>query len=315
MNNFSNISYNKIPILIIAFNRPKYLDNLIKTLRFFSPERVFIAVDGPRKDNFNDMGLCEEVIKIINTKINWKCKIEKKFEKKNLGTKKAVYDAISWFFDNVKMGIILEDDIDPDLSFFHFCEKLLLKYKDTKNVKMISGNYYLEKENLIKESYYFSQTPATHGWATWKRAWNDIDINMKDWTYDNKFISTLKYFKFNLSRSHYFYKKFDLTYNNKIDTWDYQFFYSIIKNNGLIIKPHKNLCKHIGWGSDATRGKGPDTFPEIIKKRISFPLIHPTKILVNNKLDKKEDIKVRKLNFINYFFYLFKKKVIKQFRH
>ena len=31
--------------------------------------------------------------------------------------------------------------------------------------------------------------------------------------------------------------------------------FSIWKNNGLIIRPYKNLCKHIGWGPDSTHGR------------------------------------------------------------
>ena len=67
------------------------------------------------------------------------------------------------------MGIIiLEDDINPDLSFFKFSSELLNRFKNKKEIKMISETIILN-ENLIDDSYYYSQTPATHGWATWHR--------------------------------------------------------------------------------------------------------------------------------------------------
>lgn len=301
----------KIPILLIAFNRPKYLGKLIEKLKIIQPKKIYIALDGPRPNIPEDKKLCKEVKLIFEQKINWDCLIKKKYEKKNLGTKKAVYSAISWFFKNEKMGIILEDDIEPDLTFFKFTEELLVKFENENKIKMISGNNYIKNSSLPKNSYYFSQTPATHGWATWKRAWDEVDINMSDWHKNDNFLKMLLFFKFNITRSHYFYKKFQLSFRNLIDLWDYQFFYSIIKRNGIIIKPSLNLCKHIGWGSDATRGKGKDTFPEIKSKRLNFPINHPNKIYINKMLDKFEDIKVRKLIFFNYFFKLIKKKFFK----
>ena len=38
--------------------------------------------------------------------------------------------------------------------------------------------------------------------------------------------------------------------NNKLDTWDYQFFYTRIINDGFCIFPSVNLVKNIGFNSD-----------------------------------------------------------------
>ena len=78
------------------------------------------------------------------------------------------------------MGIILEDDCDPSDSFFTFCKELLIKYENTEEIKMISGNFYYEKLVVNKDndnSYFFSRRPGTHGWATWRRAWKKFDPN------------------------------------------------------------------------------------------------------------------------------------------
>lgn len=301
----------EIPILIIGFNRPKYIKNLIKKIKIARPKKLYIAMDGPRKNYKEDIYLCNKVREILNNEINWECVVRKKYENFNLGTKKAVYSAISWLFYNEEMGIILEDDIDPDYSFFKFAEELLFKYNKINIIKVISGNNYFNNHKTIKESYYFSQTPATHGWASWRRAWKAMDIKMLDWKNRKNFFSICNFFNYNFSRSHYFYKRFDLSYKNLIDSWDYQFFYSIIKNDGIIIKPRVNLCKHTGWGADATRGKGKDTFPEIIANEINFPLKHPLKIIINKKLDILEDNKVRRLSFLKYFLSLAKNKIFK----
>ena len=50
------------------------------------------------------------------------------------GCRKAVEGALDWFFEEEEMGIILEDDIVPDVSFFDYATKLLDEYRN--------GRYY-----------------------------------------------------------------------------------------------------------------------------------------------------------------------------
>ena len=51
--------------------------------------------------------------------------------------------------------IILEDDTLPDLSFFNFCEKLLLKYEKNPKISMISGTNLSQENSKAAESYFF----------------------------------------------------------------------------------------------------------------------------------------------------------------
>ena len=60
----------------------------------------------------------------------------------------------------------------------------------------------------------------------------------------------------------------------------FAFFLNIFKSDQdkKTLQNKRNLCKHIGWGPDSTRGKGPDDFPEIKREQINFPLSHPISI-------------------------------------
>ena len=275
-------SYN-IAILLIIYDRDFYLAKLAKTLNEIKPQKIYIAADG--SDLLENQEKCEITRKKIEELITWDCTIKKKYRNQNVGCKININEGLDWFFSCEEMGIILEDDCDPSKSFFKFCKELLIKYKNTENIKMISGNFYYEKKIMNKQSensYFFSKRPGTHGWATWRRAWNQNNQNMTGWNRFVDFLWLLKYFNFNLVKSHYFYKKLNDSYLNKIKSWDYQLLYSIWKNNGLIIKPYKHLCKHIGWGNEATHSKHKDTFPDLIKRDISFPLAHPIKIKSND---------------------------------
>jgi hypothetical protein len=119
----------KTPILFLIFNRPKLTKQVFAEIKKIKPKQLYIAADGPRKNKLNDKEKCKESRKIIND-INWSCEIKTFFREENLGCEKAVSSAITWFFKNVEQGIILEDDVLPDQSFFFFCQKLLSKYKN-----------------------------------------------------------------------------------------------------------------------------------------------------------------------------------------
>ena len=260
-----------MPVLVIAFNRPDLLQKLIKSLSQIKPKKIYFACDGPRENNDDDIKKCNLINKIIDSEINWNCKIFKKINSKNMGVKKNINNAIDWFFSKEEMGIILEDDCDFHITFFQFCEELLIKYKNNSKIKIISGNYY--HSDIIEEnSYYFSRCPGTHGWATWKYVWDDNDKEMRSWRGKFEYFWLIIFFKFDFVKAHYFYKKFSDSYYNVIKSWDYQLLYSIWRNNGLIIRPYKSLCKHIGWGNDATHSKRPDQHPDVKKKRNFFSI-------------------------------------------
>ena len=312
MNNVPKNLYNKTPILILGFNRPNLLQELINRIKVFEPEKIYISIDGARKNNTKDKKLIEKIKKIVLNEITWDCDLKTKFFENNYGVKNAPVKGINWLFENEEMGIILEDDVNPDISFFPFITTLLNKYKYDHKIMMISGNNYIYSKNKIKENYYFSKSPGTHGWATWKRSWKKFDLSMMNFTKFD-FFKILYYFNFNLAKTHYFYKRFLLCKNDKIQAWDYQHFYSIINNNGLIIKPNINLCKHIGWeletGEESTHGKGADGLPDVINQPMTFPIVHPRTIGQNYAFDNIEDKKLRKLFFFKYFFYLISKKL------
>ena len=75
----------------------------------------------------------------------------------NLGCKHAVASGISWFFEHENEGIILEDDVVPDTSFFKFCDDLLKRYRNDDRIMAISGNNFQFNKEANDYSYYYSR--------------------------------------------------------------------------------------------------------------------------------------------------------------
>ena len=62
---------------------------------------------------------------LIEQEIDWPCQIERLYSDVNQGCRLGVSRAITWFFEQVEEGIILEDDCVPHPDFFPYCATLL----------------------------------------------------------------------------------------------------------------------------------------------------------------------------------------------
>ena len=106
-----------IPILYIVFNRLDTVQRTFPILQQIKPAKLFIAADGPRASKEGEAEKCKQVKDYVTSNINWDCSVQTLFREENLGCGRNVSAAITWFFENVEMGIILEDDCLPDMSF------------------------------------------------------------------------------------------------------------------------------------------------------------------------------------------------------
>lgn len=288
VNSFSAKNSITEAVLFLVFNRIETTKEVFECIRQAKPKRLYVAADGPRINKEGEAEKVQTVREFIIKGIDWECEVHTLFRDKNLGCKYAVSSAISWFFKNEDQGIILEDDCKPNLDFFRFCEEMLSRYKESKDIGIISGTNHFISNSSIKEDYYFSIFPFIWGWASWRRVWEYYDLEMED--YDN--FSTRESLKNKFLTSgalNYWHDCFKKTSNKQINTWDYQFTYSLIKNNFLNIIPKVNLISNIGFGELATHTVNPKEakHSNLPTNRLSFPLIHPQLIKRNYTEDHR----------------------------
>jgi hypothetical protein len=275
------------PILLLIFNRPVQTKEVFGKIRQCKPKYLYVAADGPRSNHADDLENCASARRLVIDSIDWSCEVKTLFRNENLGCGKAVSGAITWFFENVEEGIILEDDCSPDLSFFEFCQVLLEKYRNSEQVMMISG-FSFHKKSEFKESYYFSRMSSIWGWATWKRSWQLYDFHVDHRTdFNNSFLfieegQVRKAFQDMLKE----------TALGKIDTWDIQWSFAVAKNNGLGIVPLMNLVQNIGYSGAHTNQKKSKS-QQIIAHTIAVDqLIHPRVVQVNQILERTSNRRI-----------------------
>jgi hypothetical protein len=273
------------PILFITFCRPDTTAKVFERIRQAHPTKLYIAQNIPKRGDSIAVKKWEKVRSIIE-EIDWDCEVQRLYREQHLDAKTSISTAINWFFENEEEGIILEDDCLPDPTFFRFCEELLEKYRDDERIAMISGDNFQFGKRRTNYSYYFSRYAHIWGWATWKRAWENYDVEMELWPEirDEEWLDDINIDKKSVK---YWTKMFEKTYMKKIDTWDYQWTFSCMIQNSLTILPNYNLVSNIGFGKDSTfTHNASDKRSNIPVRGIEFPLKSPPFLLPDSQTER-----------------------------
>lgn len=296
------------PILFLIFNRPDTTQQVFNQLKLLKPKYLYVAADGPRETKINEREKCEVTRNIIR-QIDWDCELKTLFREKNLGCGKAVSSAITWFFDNVEEGIILEDDCLPSLSFFEFSSQLLDKYRNDQRIWHIAGYNLQEGKKRGTADYYFSQETPIWGWATWRRVWKHYNLDLKSLAEleQSNLKAALKATHLHSITALYDFRKVSA---GKVDTWDYQYSYYQLINHGLSVVPNANLVENIGFTIDAThQNKQKDRFIANKAALVDYSNItHPVFILPDvaaDQLTYKRRTRFLKKIYVRIWFFLF----------
>lgn len=285
------------PILIITFNRPNHTRQVWDVIKKQRPKYMFVFQDGSREGNKTDIEKCAAVRSIFEDPLDWDCELKTYYSDVNLGCGPGPAAGISWFFEHVEQGIIIEDDAVPANDFFSFAENLLYMYKDNIDVRAI-GSMKVDDRIYGKDSYYFSMMNRTLCvWATWKRAWNDFDYYLRNIS-KKEFYKALKHYKVTLRERDYWYERLLEVQKDGLGhtSWDMQFWMSIWLHKGIGISPNLNLSKNIGFDSEATHTTNFDCLAANIKTNSISTLTHPKKI----KIFRNADLRFHKLYFAPY---------------
>lgn len=262
----------KTPVVLLIFNRPDTTAQVFASIRQAKPPQLLVVADGPRSDR--EAEKCQAARAIIDG-VDWNCQVMTNYSQVNLGCKQRVSSGLDWVFTNVEEAIILEDDCVPHPSFFQYCEELLERYRSDRRIMVISGNNFQFGRNRTKYSYYFSRYNHCWGWATWRRAWQYYDVDMKLWS-EIQDCHWLEYMLEKPNTLKQWRKIFASTYEEKINSWAFRWTFACWVQNGLTILPDCNLVSNIGFVTEGTHTvDSKDKFANLPVEEITFPLKHP----------------------------------------
>jgi hypothetical protein len=272
------------PLLLIAWRRPHTLRQVINAIRPVAPTRLYVACDGPNPERPGETVKVAATRQVIEQEIDWPCQIERLYSDVNQGCRLGVSRAITWFFDQVEEGIILEDDCVPHSDFFPYCTTLLERFRHDTRVWCISGNNFQKGQWRGDASYYFSRYNHCWGWASWRRSWQHYDGDLSQWPAlrDSGLLETI--FEDPLERNYWSAIWQRLLDAGEPDTWDYHWTLTCLSNSGLTALPNRNLVSNVGFGADATHTTYKNT-PTVADQALG-ELTHPAFLLRNQAADR-----------------------------
>jgi hypothetical protein len=271
------------PILLIIFNRLDTLNEVFEAIRLARPRNLYVAGDGPRSSEPDDVEKVRIAREIVN-RIDWPCETRTLFRNKNLGCKESVSGAITWFFENEECGIILEDDCVPNQDFFRFCDLMLDRYENDSKVAAITGNNFQNGIQRGTGSYYFSKYSHCWGWATWRRSWVLYQDKISFWPQWSKTKSWHETHCDHIERK-YWSAIFNKVHRGRIDSWAYPWTASVWYHGGLTITPNSNLVSNIGFRSGATHTLDSSSQLADIPSEPLSKIEHPPAVIRNSEAD------------------------------
>jgi FkbM family methyltransferase len=269
------------PILFVIFNRPKVTEITFSRIRELKPKYLFIAADGPRLNETDDIEKCRLTRRIVMQMIDWECEVKTRFEETNQGAGSGPFNAITWFFQNVEQGIILEDDCLPSLSFFTFTSHLLAAYQLDEKIFQINGNLTVANSLQKEHTYFYSNYPNIWGWASWRRAWNLVKREIEISEIDNAVNAT----SLSQSEKNYWINYFKTIHQEKF--WDAQLLFTHFKFQKLSIFPTSNLILNVGFEAGATHTNVEPVFHSHLQLNEISEFIGPTQKSADLLFDRR----------------------------
>jgi len=273
-----------IPILLITFNRPEHVNNVLTAIRKKRPRDLYVFQDGFREGNEADIEKCASVRSVVEASVDWDCQLHTFYADRNYGCGAGPMTGINWFFSQVDEGIVMEDDCLPHTDFFDYCAELLQRYRNNSKVMYISSTLY-DNRWQCKYSYDFSHYMITGAWASWARAWKGFDLDL--WGLNaKKFRRHCKKLLYSVVEADWWYfKVLEIQRDKeKKSYWDYQMQIHLFENEGLTIHPKVNLISNIGFDGEGTHTLTNDGKGNLPSFGI-MPLIHPKSTSVDIQRD------------------------------
>jgi len=233
------------PLLILGYNRPEKLIQILKSIGPNPPEVLVVALDGPIKNEASDELKVAQCIAHVKSE-NWAPTVVTRFRTEHLGLRSAVTDAITWTMNEYGRAIIVEDDIIIGPQFLEYMTFMLDKHENDFDVAQINGYSQVPPSSStpLATASRYSKYPTSCAWATWKSRWNEYDDNLT-WGrsvsikgLSEQVGSVIGAIKWKIN--------FDDAAKSRVDSWAIRWVSTIWSNNWMTIYPNQNLVYHDG---------------------------------------------------------------------
>lgn len=200
-----------VPVVLILFNRPERVAEVIDALRVAAPRHIIAIADGPRSTQAReartpadapaappadapaappadapadpphgqepddatrrDAARCADARAQLDA-IDWPCTLDRQFADTNLGCDERIRTGLDYAFATVQRAVILEDDVLPHPDFLPWAASMLDRYSSDPTFSIASGCNKLGTWGEPGADHLRAQRGSIWGWASTATTWH-----------------------------------------------------------------------------------------------------------------------------------------------
>ncbi len=234
------------PIVLFVYNRPQHTLQTLEALSdnvLADQSELYIYCDGAKENaNEEDLKNIADVRAVVKSR-NWCGKTHIIEHNKNRGLADNIVEGVTNIVNTYGKIIVLEDDIVTSSGFLTYMNETLALYEKEESIMHISG--FFTKVNTPLPDTFFYNVTTCWGWATWKRAWSNFNVNARQLLEQlNK--QGYDEYDYNGGQQDLLYKQLINNASGNLKTWAVKWHTSVYLKKGLCLHPHKSLTKNIG---------------------------------------------------------------------
>jgi len=230
------------PLILLIYNRPRKVAQMIEALRIFKPDPLYVFSDGPKSKQ--DQSAVMQCRDLVYGRIDW-TEPEIIERRHNIGLAKSVVGAMDMVLDNYRQAVLLEDDCIPGPYFMEYMELCLDKYKFCSDIMCITG-YTVPIPRRIRDQYpwdvYFIHRIGSWGWGTWRWAWKLYQRDLQA-AYDTAIAKGIDLEQCGRDAAIYIKRQLRVEH----DTWTPNWVLTLYNHNAHCVYPTVSHIQNIGF--------------------------------------------------------------------
>lgn len=241
------------PIVIFAYRRPDHLRNTLQSLmrcQGFGDSPVHVFCDGPK--TVDETVVVEATRNLAHELLG--ANAEYHFEEQNQGLSRSIIGGVSQIVGRYGRVIVVEDDLELDPGFLTYMNRALDRYSGDDEVYQVSGYMFDLPDSGETTQAFFLPFTVSWGWATWERAWQQLDTEAGGWQ-KLKSDPALRR-RFNINGAYDYATMLERQMQGLRDSWAIRWYWSVFKAQGLVLFPPVSFVSNFGFDGSGTHGSG-----------------------------------------------------------
>lgn len=235
-----------LPVLIVGYSRVESLLSLVEAAIKSNAKSVYVALDGSRSVD-TSIKQSQIIESLQNLRNETGTEIQIMQRKDNLGSGAGVINAINWFFSKEETGVILEDDLVVENSFFSYMNQVVSLMDSDPDILLASGTRLRDSKSQTSSICSY---PVVWGWATSREKWKVMTtLIFKE---INRFESNIS-----LSERVFWRTGKRRALKSQIDAWDIPLSAGMREKGYFSLVPPVNLVSNVGFDDVASHTTTP----------------------------------------------------------